>query len=107
MTPGRVSHFESLAQRLCCGCGCRFELDIIIEANLATIRCLDMVVKTLEEQTPEKRKAYKFDVQTCGGSSQTIHRSAVKRLYGERVTEVITTRFSAYFLLFGTFRFLT
>jgi len=66
----------------------RFELDIIIEANLATIRNLDMVVKTLEDMTPELQRNYKFNTKTLGGVSEVIHRKAVERLYGERKEDV-------------------
>ncbi len=66
----------------------RFELDIIIEANLATIRNLDMVVKTLEDMTPEQKAVYKFNTKTLGGESEVIHRKAVQRLYGDRTEEV-------------------
>lgn len=66
----------------------RFELDIIIEANLATIRNLDMVVKTLEEMTPEQKVGYKFNTKTLGGASEVIHRKSVQRLYGDRTEEV-------------------
>lgn len=66
----------------------RFELDIIIEANLATIRCLDMVVKSLEEMTDAEQRTFKFPVHTLGGSSECIHRASVVRLYGDRANDV-------------------
>jgi paired amphipathic helix protein Sin3a len=66
----------------------RFELDIIIEANLATIRCLDMVVKSLEEMSEQEQRAFKFPIMTLGGNSEFIHRAAVTRLYGDRAPDV-------------------
>jgi len=67
----------------------RFELDIVLEANIRTIAVLDSVVKNLEHMTPDQRASYKFDKRTLGGDSRIIHYKAVQRIYGDRVDEVL------------------
>eukprot|EP00730_Choanoeca_flexa_P009015 TRINITY_DN12572_c4_g8_i1.p1 TRINITY_DN12572_c4_g8~~TRINITY_DN12572_c4_g8_i1.p1 ORF type:complete len:1290 (+),score=469.40 TRINITY_DN12572_c4_g8_i1:134-3871(+) len=67
----------------------RFELDLILECNIATIHVLEVVMDELEGLTEEDRKSYRFNPKTLGGRSETIHRKAVKRIYGARADDVL------------------
>lgn len=67
----------------------RFELDMILESNLATIRVMELVMGELSRKTDEQRKTYHFNTHTLGGRSETVHRKAVQRLYGERTEDVL------------------
>lgn len=66
----------------------RFELDVVIETNAATIRVLQGVNKKLSRMTPEE--VSKFHLDDClGGSSPTIHQRAIRRIYGDKADDVI------------------
>lgn len=67
----------------------RFELDIVLEANLSTIGKLDTAWKMIDQMSPDKRARYKFDTRALGGDSEIIHYKAVQRLYGDRTEEVL------------------
>ncbi|KAI5638066.1 paired amphipathic helix repeat domain-containing protein [Phthorimaea operculella] len=62
----------------------RFELDVVIETNAATIRVLEGVQKKLSRMTPEDAAKYRLD-DCLGGHSPTIHQRALKRIYGDKV----------------------
>lgn len=66
----------------------RFELDVVIETNSATIRVLENVQKRLSRMSPEEVTRFRLD-DNLGGSSATIHQRAIKRIYGEKASEVI------------------
>nr|CAD7400897.1 unnamed protein product [Timema poppensis] len=55
----------------------RFELDVVIETNAATIRVLEGVQKKLSRLSSEDAAKYHLD-DTLGGSSPTIHQRALK-----------------------------
>ncbi|XP_045457494.1 uncharacterized protein LOC123667697 [Melitaea cinxia] len=62
----------------------RFELDVVIETNAATIRVLEGVAKKLSRMSSEE--AAKFRLDDClGGHSPTIHQRALRRIYGDKV----------------------
>ncbi|XP_049777829.1 paired amphipathic helix protein Sin3a-like [Schistocerca cancellata] len=66
----------------------RFELDVVIETNAATIRVLQGVNKKLSRMSPEE--AAKFHLDDClGGFSPTIHQRAIRRIYGDKADDVI------------------
>lgn len=66
----------------------RFELDVVLEANLATIRVLEAVQKKLSRMSSED--AAKFRLDNClGGTSEVIHRKAIQRIYGEKSPDII------------------
>ncbi|XP_045487445.1 paired amphipathic helix protein Sin3a isoform X3 [Pieris rapae] len=62
----------------------RFELDVVIETNAATIRVLEGVQKKLSRMTSEEAAKYRLD-DCLGGHSPTIHQRALKRIYGDKV----------------------
>jgi len=66
----------------------RFQLDIVIETNLSTIRVLEGVHKKLERMSSEE--AAKFRLDNClGGTSDTLHRKAIQRIYGDKSPDII------------------
>ncbi|KAG4067430.1 hypothetical protein HA402_009667 [Bradysia odoriphaga] len=66
----------------------RFELDVVIETNSATIRVLENVQKRLSRMSSEEVTRFRLD-DNLGGSSATIHQRAIKRIYGDKASEVI------------------
>ncbi|ESO95141.1 hypothetical protein LOTGIDRAFT_232221 [Lottia gigantea] len=66
----------------------RFELDVVIEANLSTIRALEGVNKKLSRMTPEEQAKFRLD-NSLGGSSEVLHRRAIQRIYGDKSPEII------------------
>lgn len=66
----------------------RFELDVVIETNLATIRVLESVQKRLHRMTPDEKQRFKLD-DCLGGTSATIHQRAIRRIYGDKAPELI------------------
>ena len=48
----------------------RFELDMILESNLGTIRALELSLGDLERKSEEQRKLHKFNLKTLGGRSE-------------------------------------
>ncbi|EDQ91231.1 uncharacterized protein MONBRDRAFT_31471 [Monosiga brevicollis MX1] len=67
----------------------RFELDLILECNLATIRVLEMVMHELQLRPEDQRRTYSFNIKNLGGRSESIHRKAVSRIYGPRTDDVL------------------
>ncbi|CAH2083936.1 unnamed protein product [Euphydryas editha] len=66
----------------------RFELDVVIETNAATIRVLEGVAKKLSRMSSEE--AAKFRLDDClGGHSPTIHQRALRRIYGDKAVDII------------------
>ncbi|XP_074602037.1 SIN3 transcription regulator family member A [Brevipalpus obovatus] len=66
----------------------RFELDVVIETNLSTIRVLEAVQKRLNRMTPEERSRFKLD-ECLGGTSAIIHQRSIRRIYGDKASEII------------------
>uniref|UniRef100_A0A669BXU1 SIN3 transcription regulator family member A n=1 Tax=Oreochromis niloticus TaxID=8128 RepID=A0A669BXU1_ORENI len=66
----------------------RFELDIVLETNLATIRALETVQRRLSRMSAEEQLRFKLD-NTMGGSSEVIHRKAIQRIYGDKAQDII------------------
>ncbi|MFT7818927.1 paired amphipathic helix protein Sin3b [Arapaima gigas] len=66
----------------------RFELDVVLETNLATIRVLESVQKKLSRMSPEDQERFRLD-DCLGGTSEVIQRRAVYRIYGDKAPEVI------------------
>ena len=57
---------------------CCFQLDVVLETNLSTIRVLEAVQKKLSRMTSEE--AAKFRLDNClGGTSEVLHRKAIQR----------------------------
>uniref|UniRef100_A0A0K8UJE7 Paired amphipathic helix protein Sin3a n=1 Tax=Bactrocera latifrons TaxID=174628 RepID=A0A0K8UJE7_BACLA len=66
----------------------RFELDVVIETNSATIRVLEGVQKKMSRMSPEDLSRFYLD-DYLGGTSQTIHQRAIHRIYGDKAGEII------------------
>lgn len=66
----------------------RFELDIVIESNLLTIRVLEAVKRKIDKMSFEERNRFKLD-DTLGGTSCVIHQRAIRRIYGDKAPEII------------------
>uniref|UniRef100_A0A4W6ESG4 SIN3 transcription regulator family member Ab n=1 Tax=Lates calcarifer TaxID=8187 RepID=A0A4W6ESG4_LATCA len=66
----------------------RFELDVVLETNLATIRALETVQRRLSRMSAEEQLRFKLD-NTMGGSSEVIHRKAIQRIYGDKAHDII------------------
>ncbi|XP_077964548.1 paired amphipathic helix protein Sin3b isoform X2 [Gasterosteus aculeatus] len=66
----------------------RFELDVVLETNLATIRVLESVQKKLLRLSPEDQDRFRLD-DCLGGTSEVIQRRAVYRIYGDKAPEII------------------
>ncbi|XP_030632333.1 SIN3 transcription regulator family member Aa [Chanos chanos] len=66
----------------------RFELDVVLETNLATIRVLETVQKKLSRMSAEEQAKFRLD-NTLGGSSEVIHRKAIQRIYGDKALDII------------------
>ncbi|XP_013418836.1 paired amphipathic helix protein Sin3a isoform X2 [Lingula anatina] len=66
----------------------RFELDVVIESNLSSIKVLEAVQKKMSRMSSEE--AAKFRLDNClGGNSETIHRKAIQRIYGDKSADII------------------
>uniref|UniRef100_A0A2K5CUZ1 SIN3 transcription regulator family member B n=1 Tax=Aotus nancymaae TaxID=37293 RepID=A0A2K5CUZ1_AOTNA len=66
----------------------RFELDVVLETNLATIRVLESVQKKLSRMAPEDQEKFRLD-DSLGGTSEVIQRRAIHRIYGDKAPEII------------------
>lgn len=66
----------------------RFELDIVIESNLLTIRVLEAVKRKIEKMSFEEKNRFRLD-DTLGGTSCVIHQRAIRRIYGDKGPEII------------------
>lgn len=66
----------------------RFELDVVIETNAATIRVLEFVQKKMARMTPEETQKFRLD-DCLGGNSPTIQLRAVTRVYGDKAPDMI------------------
>ncbi|XP_068143700.1 paired amphipathic helix protein Sin3a isoform X2 [Drosophila tropicalis] len=66
----------------------RFELDLVIEVNSATIRVLENVQKKMSRMSSEELSKFHLD-DHLGGTSQTIHQRAIHRIYGDKSGEII------------------
>ncbi|TRY85293.1 hypothetical protein DNTS_035789, partial [Danionella cerebrum] len=66
----------------------RFELDVVLETNLATIRVLESVQKRLSRMSAEEQAKFRLD-NTLGGFSEIIHRKAIQRIYGDKAPDII------------------
>lgn len=66
----------------------RFELDVVIETNSATIRVLEGVQKKMSRMSQEELNKFRLD-DCLGGTSTTIHQRALRRVYGDKVNDII------------------
>lgn len=66
----------------------RFELDVVIETNSATIRVLEGVQKKMSKMASDELNRFKLD-DCLGGTSQTIHQRALRRIYSDKAPDII------------------
>lgn len=66
----------------------RFELDVVIETNAATIRIFDAVQKKLNRLSAEEVTKFRLD-ECLGGTSPSIHQRAIRRIYGDKAVDII------------------
>ncbi|XP_075872568.1 paired amphipathic helix protein Sin3a-like isoform X3 [Nelusetta ayraudi] len=66
----------------------RFELDVVLETNLAAIRVLETVQRKLSRMSAEEQAKFRLD-NTLGGSSEVVHRKAIQRIYGDKAADII------------------
>ncbi|KAM8974419.1 paired amphipathic helix protein Sin3a isoform 2-T2 [Pelodytes ibericus] len=66
----------------------RFELDVVLETNLATIRVLETIQKKLSRLSAEDQAKFRLD-NTLGGTSEIIHRKALQRIYADKAADII------------------
>lgn len=66
----------------------RFELDVVLETNLATIRVLESVQKKLSRMAPEDQEKFRLD-DSLGGTSEVIQRRAIHRIYGDKAPDIV------------------
>ncbi|XP_029470051.1 paired amphipathic helix protein Sin3b isoform X2 [Rhinatrema bivittatum] len=66
----------------------RFELDVVLETNLATIRVLESVQKKLSRMSAEDQEKFRLD-DCLGGTSEVIQRRAIYRIYGDKALDII------------------
>ncbi|CAL8359071.1 unnamed protein product [Lota lota] len=66
----------------------RFELDVVLETNLATIRVLETVQRRLSRMSAEEQAKYRLD-NTLGGTSEVVHRKAIQRIYGDKAADIL------------------
>ncbi|XP_050434250.1 paired amphipathic helix protein Sin3b [Adelges cooleyi] len=68
----------------------RFELDLVMEINLAAIYSLEEVLRKFSRMTPEETIKFKLD-DSLGNesSSATTNRRAIKRLYGDKTADIL------------------
>ncbi|XP_076011679.1 paired amphipathic helix protein Sin3a-like isoform X2 [Genypterus blacodes] len=66
----------------------RFELDVVLETNLATIQVLETIQRKLSRMSADEQLRFKLD-NTLGGSSEVIHRKAIQRIYGDKAHDII------------------
>lgn len=61
---------------------------MIIEANADTIRTLESVARKMARMSHEDLKQFELD-DYMGGTSSVIHLRSVRRVYGDKATEII------------------
>ncbi|EDO41458.1 predicted protein, partial [Nematostella vectensis] len=66
----------------------RFELDVVLESNLSTIRVLEAVQKKLQRMSSEEQQKFRLD-SCLGGTSEIVHKKAIQRIYGDKAPDII------------------
>ncbi|XP_076811562.1 paired amphipathic helix protein Sin3a-like isoform X2 [Clavelina lepadiformis] len=66
----------------------RFELDVVIETNLGTIRALEGINKKLSRMSDEDKAKFRLD-NYLGGTSEVTQRKAIHRIYGDKAPDII------------------
>ncbi|XP_031549385.1 paired amphipathic helix protein Sin3a-like isoform X2 [Actinia tenebrosa] len=66
----------------------RFELDVVLESNAATVRALEAVQKKMSRMSPEEQQKFRMD-SCLGGTSEVVHKKAIQRIYGDKAPDII------------------
>lgn len=66
----------------------RFELDVVLETNLCTIKVLENLLSKMNRMKPDELAKLKLD-DMLGGESQVIHMKAVQRIYADKSKDFI------------------
>ncbi|CAL1277736.1 unnamed protein product [Larinioides sclopetarius] len=66
----------------------RFELDVVLETNISTVRILEAEMTKINRMSAEEKARYRLD-DTLGGSSAVIQQLAIKRVYGDKAPDII------------------
>lgn len=66
----------------------RFELDVILETNMSTIRLFESLQKKMSRMSPEELAKFRLD-NTLGGLSEILHIKAIQRIYNDKAKELI------------------
>jgi len=66
----------------------RFEFDVVLETNKDTIKVLECVQKKMSRMPPEEAARYRLD-DCLGGTSNTVHQRAIRRIYGDKSADIV------------------
>lgn len=66
----------------------RFEMDLLIEQNMATISVLEPIARKIDMMSDEERIAFNLD-NRLGGSSTIIYYKSIKSIYGDKADEIM------------------
>lgn len=66
----------------------RFELDVVLETNLAAIRVLENLQKRMARMSTDEISKLKLD-DSLGGTSPCLNQRAIRRLYGDKAPDIM------------------
>ncbi|CAF0772019.1 unnamed protein product [Brachionus calyciflorus] len=66
----------------------RFELDVVLETNLSTIKVMENLVSKMSRMKSDEIAKFKLD-NFLGGESEIIHMKAVQRIYADKSKDFI------------------
>lgn len=66
----------------------RFEMDLLIEYNLATIAVFEPLARKIESMSDQEKNSLVLGPE-LGGTSAVIYKKAIRKIYGEKADEVI------------------
>lgn len=66
----------------------RFELDVVLETNMCTIKVLENLMSKMNRMKPDELAKLRLD-DSLGGESQVIHMKAVQRIYADKSKDFI------------------
>ncbi|KAG0410274.1 hypothetical protein HPB47_012608, partial [Ixodes persulcatus] len=66
----------------------RFELDVVVETNLSTIRVLEAVQKKMQRLGAEERQRFQLG-DNLGGTSAVLQQQAIRRIYGDKAADIV------------------
>ncbi|RNA33806.1 Paired amphipathic helix Sin3a [Brachionus plicatilis] len=66
----------------------RFELDVVLETNLCTIKVLENLMSKMGRMKSDELAKFKLD-DSLGGDSQIVHMKAVQRIYADKSKDFI------------------